>query len=148
MDTKELSEAAVEFNCILKHFSKDIIKKIPNDLTTFLKEIESKTYKFKFDKRKKLKEQNLKLETRGLIALVYRDYLCNQEERIKYQKKCREHIMKKELEKIEKYNPDNIFKKQQFIEKPAQDNIQIIETKKENVFKRIFLKLKMFFKKQ
>ena len=46
MITKELSEAAVEFNCILKNASKDVVEKIPSEFITFLKSIESKTYKF------------------------------------------------------------------------------------------------------
>ena len=130
MVTKELSEAAVEFNCILKNASREVREKIPSEFITFLKSIESKTYKFKYDKRKSLKEQELKLETRGLIALVYQDYLCDEEKKKQYLKKCSERMLKKELEKREKYNPDNLFKnrnEKQFIQDIENKNIDIIE---------------------
>ena len=81
MVEKELSEAAVEFNCILNYISEDIKKKIPDKFLNFLKDIQSQTYTFKYDISKKLNEQNLKPITRGLIALVYRDYICDENEK-------------------------------------------------------------------
>ena len=84
MVTKELSEAAVEFNCILSNASPEIIKKIPKSFINFMKDIASTTYKFDYDKSKKLNEQTLKLETRGLISLVYSDYICNDKEKEEY----------------------------------------------------------------
>lgn len=81
MVTRELSEAAVEFNCILENSSKNIIEKIPTKFLDFMKDIASKTYEFNYDKSKSLNEQNLKPETRGLIALVYQYYICNDEQK-------------------------------------------------------------------
>lgn len=148
MVTKELSEAAVEFNCILKNASKDVREKIPSEFITFLKSIESKTYKFKYDKRKSLKEQELKLETRGLIALVYQDYLCDEEKKKQYLKKCSERMLKKELEKREKYNPDDLFKSRrtnQSQENVKEENLDITVQEKDSWFKKVFSKLKKFF---
>ena len=76
MVTKDLSEAAVEFKSILENCSDDIVNKIPTNFLKFIDKIASKTYKFNYDKTKSLIEQNLKSETRGLIALVYQDYIC------------------------------------------------------------------------
>lgn len=150
MVTKELSEAAVEFNCILKNATKDVKEKIPNEFITFLKNIESKTYKFKYDKTKTLKEQNLKAETKGLIALVYQDYLCDEEKRKKYLKKCNERMLEKELEKRKKYNPDDLFKTQkekQFIQDVDHKNIDSIIPQKESWFKKIFNKIKSLYRR-
>ena len=61
MVTKELSEAAVEFNSILEYTSEDLKNKIPKKFLDFLQSIQSKTYKFEYDKTKKLDEQKLKL---------------------------------------------------------------------------------------
>ena len=111
MVTKELSEAAVEFNCILNNASPEIIRKIPKSFISFMKNIASKTYKFDYDKSKKLNEQILKPETRGLISLVYSDYICNNKEKEKYINKCQKYLKIKEQEAREKYNSDNLFKK-------------------------------------
>ena len=135
MVTKELSEAAVEFNCILENSSKTIIEKIPIKFLNFMKEIASKTYEFNYDKSKSLNEQNLKPETRGLIALVYQDYLCDEEKKKQYLKKCSERMLKKELEKREKYNPDDLFKsrkKNQSQENVKEENLDITVQEKDS----------------
>ena len=111
MSTKELSEAAVEFNCILNNASPEIIKKIPKSFIDFMKNIASTTYKFDYDKSKKLNEQTLKPETRGLLSLVYSDYICNDKEKEEYINKYQNYLRIKEQEAKEKYNPDNLFKK-------------------------------------
>lgn len=84
MEMKELSEAAVEINSIFENMSSEMLNKIPKKLQNFFREIASKTYKFEYDKNKTLEEQSLKLKTKGIIALIYRDYICNQEERKDY----------------------------------------------------------------
>ena len=110
MVTKELSEAAVEFNSILEYTSEDLKNKIPKKFLDFLQSIQSKTYKFEYDKTKKLDEQKLKPKTRGLIALVYQDYICNEAEKEEYIQKSQKLIKQIEESKREKYNPNDIFK--------------------------------------
>lgn len=152
MVTKELSEAAVEFNCILNNTSPEIIKKIPKSFISFMKNIASTTYKFDYDKSKKLNEQNLKPETRGLISLVYSDYICNDKEKKEYINKCQNHLKIKEKEAREKYNPDNLFKnskaKTQNLENTTiTEETAIVEYKKKNFIQKIFDKIKNLFKK-
>ena len=147
MVTRELSEAAVEFNCILENSSKNIIEKIPTKFLDFMKDIASKTYEFKYDKSKSLNEQNLKPETRGLIALVYQDYICNDEKKKEYIRKSRLFANKMEDLKREKYNPDNIFKKQEQLkntEEVMKNEVAMIEYK-ESIFKRFINRIKSIF---
>ena len=79
MISKELSEAAVEINSIFENMSIDLLNKIPKNLQDFFCKIASTTYTFNYDKFKTLKEQNLKPETQGIIALIYSNYLCPKE---------------------------------------------------------------------
>lgn len=148
MVTKELSEAAVEFNCILENSSKTIIEKIPTKFLEFIKNIESKTYEFNYDKSKSLNEQNLKPETRGLIALVYEKYICNDDERRVYIKKCQSVMEEQERLKREKYNPNDLFNKEDknIIEK-SKNEVQIKVYKKENFLQKIIKNVKKLFKK-
>lgn len=149
MISRELSEAVVEFNCILANSSKEIIKKIPTKFLNFLKSIESNTYKFEYDRSKSLNKQELKPETRGLIALVYQDYICNDEERKEYIEKCKVIMEENENIKRKKYNPNDIFKKadnkQEIsnIEKPLNN----ITEYKENIFQKILKLIKKIIKK-
>lgn len=152
MVTKELSEAAVEFNCILNNSSQEIINKIPKKFIDFMQSIASSTYTFDYDKSKKLNEQKLKPETRGLISLVYQDYICNEEEKNNYIIKCRNYEDNKEKELREKYNPDNVFKNRNSSQKSIKDDISeeidMVEYKKKNFIQKIFGKIKCIFKRK
>lgn len=148
MVTKELSEAAVEFNSILEYTSEDLKNKIPKKFLDFLQSIQSKTYKFEYDKTKKLDEQKLKPKTRGLIALVYQDYICNEAEKEEYIQKSQKIIKQIEENKRKKYNPNDIFKDKKI--EPVKDTtnaVEIVEYK-ESVIKRIINKIKNIFTKK
>lgn len=96
MVTKELSEAAVEFNYILDNSSQELKNKISPKFIKYMRDIASTTYIFNYDNSKKLNEQKLKAETRGLIALVYQDYICTEEEKNDYIIKCKNYKFEKE----------------------------------------------------
>ena len=152
MVTKELSEAAVEFNCILNNASPEIIRKIPKSFISFMKNIASTTYKFDYDKSKKLNEQILKPETRGLISLVYSDYICNNKEKEEYINKCQNYLRIKEQEAREKYNFNNLFEKSkvktQNIENATiTEETAMVEYKEKNFMQKVFEKIKYLFKK-
>lgn len=151
MVTKELSEAAVEFNCILDNSSQEIIDKIPQKFIEFMKNIASTTYKFNYDKSKKLNEQDIKPETRGLISLVYQDYICSEDEKKDYILKCKNYEIKKEEELREKYNPDNVFKNRKKLQNTMDNEVvkenAIIEYKEKNFIQKIFDKIKQLFKR-
>ena len=148
MVTKELSEAAVEFNSILEYTTEDLKNKIPKKFLDFLQSIQSKTYKFEYDKTKKLDEQKLKPKTRGLIALVYQDYICNEAEKEEYIQKSQKLIKQIEESKREKYNPNDIFKDKKIEnDKDTTNTVEIVEYK-ESIIKRIIRKIKNIFTKK
>lgn len=148
MVTKELSEAAVEFNSILEYTSEDLKNKIPKKFLDFLQSIQSKTYKFEYDKTKKLDEQKLKPKTRGLIALVYQDYICNEAEKEEYIQKSQKLIKQIEESKREKYNPNDIFKDKKIEnDRDTTNTVEIVEYK-ESIIKRIIRKIKNIFTKK
>jgi len=148
MVTKELSEAAVEFNRILEYTSEDLKNKIPKKFLDFLQSIQSETYKFEYDKTKKLDEQKLKPKTRGLIALVYQDYICNEAEKEEYIQKSQKLIKQIEESKREKYNPNDIFKDKKIDnDKDTTNTVEIVEYK-ESIIKRIIRKIKNIFTKK
>lgn len=148
MVTKELSEAAVEFNSILEYTSEDLKNKIPKKFLDFLQSIQSETYKFEYDKTKKLDEQKLKPKTRGLIALVYQDYICNEAEKEEYIQKSQKLIKQIEESKREKYNPNDIFKDKKIEnDRDTTNTVEIVEYK-ESIIKRIIRKIKNIFTKK
>lgn len=154
MVSKELSEAAVELNVILENTAPELVSKIPKKFIAFLKEIASKNYIFKYDNTKSLEEQEIQPKTKGLLALIYKDFLCDSQEKQEYINHISLVTEKIEQRKREKYNPDNIFnnKKNDNIQENNNKDIsigmQIVEYK-EPVLKRIVNKILEFlhFKK-
>ena len=95
MVSKELSKAAVEINSIFDNMTSEALEKIPEEFRKFLKRIASKTYVFQYDKTKRLEKQNLLPKTKGVLALIYKDFLCNEEERQEYIKTCKKVLVEK-----------------------------------------------------
>lgn len=110
MVTKEFAEASAEINEILKYMPKEEIEKIPSKLREFFKEVSSKDYVTNINPDLPLDEQQIKEKTKDIIALIYRNYWCSEEERKELDQKLIENDRKFEEELREKYNPDNIFK--------------------------------------
>ena len=101
------------------------------------------------DYTKTINDQELLHETRVILSLIYRDYICTAEKRNSLIKSDKEDLERIENELREKYNPDNLFKKKKDTEDtniPKEENA-IIEVKKGNIFRRILNKIKAFFRK-
>ena len=139
MVTKELSKAVTEVNIILENSTSDVKNRIPHTFKKFLKDIEDKTYTFKYDTNKRLNEQKISNLTRGIIACIYKDYLCKDREG--YLKELDFKLRKQDVERKAKNNVDSIFKQ----EKKNNKLIVIEEPKAENVFTRSLKKIKSFF---
>lgn len=147
MVTKELSRAATEVNIILENSTSDVKNRIPHTFKKFLKDIEDKTYTFNYDTNKRLNEQKISNLTRGIITLIYKDYLCKDREG--YLEKLQIDLLKQDKIRQEKYNLDNIFSNKSYDNNinDSKDEVALVEIKNEvwykkilNFFKRIFLK--------
>lgn len=110
MVTKEFAEASAEINEILKYLPKEEVEKIPSKLREFFKEVSSKDYVTNINPNMPLDKQQIKEKTKDIIALIYRNYWCSEEERKELDQKLIENDKNFEEELREKYNPDNIFK--------------------------------------
>lgn len=142
MSLIELSEVAVEFNAILENMTSDIVNKIPVYIKKFFRNISSKTYKFEYDKSKKLNDQKIKLKTKALIAIIYKDYIAEGEEKLEYDKKCIKIFAKNEND----FKVDKIFDKRN----PSIENNQvhlIVKQDKNSWYKRLFNFLVKYIKR-
>ena len=160
-----MSEVAVEVSCILQKFPVSFKKKIPQDFFEFINSVKSTTYTFIYDESKLLNEQNIKSETKGVIAYIYENFCCSDEEKKQYQKKCREFEYQKQENARNKYNVDNIFKNTKYTvnttsnintenkvldnsninEVSKEKNLGIVEYKKETWYHKIIKKFLELF---
>lgn len=138
---QDFSKVAVEVNSIMENMSIEILKKIPEKVQNLFKENASKTYTFSYDKTKSLEEQEIMDKTRGVIALLYRDYICDENEKKEFNSKYIQYINEKEEEKRKLYGEDIIFKKvKNNIETCTSNKLTVVE-KKESLIKVIFNKI-------
>lgn len=109
--TIEYQNALAEVEAILKLMPKDMLNKIPNSFLNFIEQKKSKTYIPNLNMELSLNEQILLNETRAILSLIYRSYLCNSEEKRKLKIDDSIELAKKQIELNKKYSYENLFKK-------------------------------------
>ena len=141
-------EAFAEVLEVIKNSNQRILEKIPKKFITFLNENKDNNYIVKIDFTDENWDDSIKQETQAILALIYRDYIVSQEERARLLTEEKEEQSRIENELREKYNPDNLFKKQDQVkntEEVMTEEVAMVEYK-ESIFKRFINKIKSIFK--
>ncbi len=133
---------------ILNHTDKKIVEKIPQKFIDFLFENADKDYIPNINFYDENWEKFIQEDTQAILALLYRDYIVSEDEKIELLNEEQEERLKQEGEQREKYNPDNIFKKKNLEKKIQTDNVQLIEIKETSWFKKILNKILNFFERK
>lgn len=76
-----INRALSEVYIILRYSDSSLINKIPLKFISMVNKFKDPCYKIQLDETKSLNEQKLLPETRQILALIYRDYLCDEKER-------------------------------------------------------------------
>lgn len=127
--------------------------KIPNELVEMFRKEKDKETTKKLSLDIPIEEQNLNDETWNLIALLYLEYLCEDEEEKKELEKIYEENDRKYMQEIkEKYDPDKIFKEREKARNERKNktkeeiqNLPILKTK-ENIIQKIIKFINKLFK--
>ena len=152
--TRAYSEAAVEVLDILDHTAIEKVNLIPTKFINYLKENAANDYEANLDYSKPINEMNIKIETKGILGTICRNWWWNVEQKQEYARLIKEKELKQQEELREKYNPD-IFndiraKKEQTTETIQQensaDNTASMVEYKESFFTKFINKIKNIFK--
>lgn len=125
-------------------YNMELYNEIPKSFIDLIDSNRDTQYKVNIDYSKSINEQELQKGTRVLLSLIYRDYLCSEEERQILIKKDKEELKKIEEELREKYNPDNLFKNKK---ENKEENLQMIKIEQVNFWTKFINKIKSLFKK-
>lgn len=148
MTNEELNQVAVEMNCIFDNLDKETLKKIPISFRNFFGDFSSENTTFKYDITKKLSNQNLSPKTKGMLAFIYRNYLCTEIEKKQYDMTYKIKLKELEEKKKELYNIDNIFEKRKSkIKYEYEENLPTLYSP-EPFYKKLLNKLINLFKKR
>lgn len=143
---REYLEAFTEINEIFKLMPKELINKIPKEFREMISEERDKRYLPNI--KEPLEKCNLKNETIIILGLIYRDFLCNSDEKKKLQEKDARELKEIQVEIAnemrEKYNPDNLFKNK--TEKKSEsifnEETSMTVIQKERWYRKIFNMIK------
>ena len=147
---EELSaEVATEVIQVLYNSDSSIICKIPYRIIEVLQEkSEESEKKVNFKENTELKDQDISEESKAILSILYRDYICSEEEKIEVNKVFENNQKQYEEFQREKYNPDKIFEQDNKIKvnNTVVEN-SLIEIPKDKWYVVLFNKIKSIFKK-
>lgn len=109
--TLEYENALSEIDSILKLMPENLLIKIPKSFLYFIEQRKSKSYIANFNNEVPLYEQNMLKETRIMLSLIYRSYLCDYKLAKKLKIDDVIELKKNQIEINKKYKYENIFKK-------------------------------------
>lgn len=140
------SKAYVEVLELLKCFSIEQVKKIPETkLKVFLK-FRDENYRYKVDETKSFFEQDMMPETKAIFTILFEDYWATDEQKRVLKQKEKEVFEELEDKKRNLYNPNDLFKNKKVneVEKYIKNtNITLLNEKWYNKILRV---LKNIFK--
>ena len=142
-------EAFVEISEIFKLMPNIMLDKIPNKFKQIIENEKSTTYTSNI--KEPLEQCILKEETIIVLSLIYRDFLCDKEEKARLQYRDAQKIKEAENELRERYNTDNIFKNKVKTNidntTETRKNLSLVKYEEDKWYKKIFSIIKRIFKR-
>lgn len=141
------AKALKEVYVVLENSEESIQEKISENFKIFIIYNMDKEYDPNIDFANPHWEDTIMEETQQILAIIYRDYLVTKEEREKLLEEESEEEKRIEQELREKYNPDNIFKKNKEKDKSNDNNTSMIKIEEIKWYKKFINKILSLFKK-
>ena len=143
-----INQSFSEVYDIILHLEKELYNKIPQKFIQAIEQNRDADYEFNIDYSKNINEQKLLPDTRVLLSLIYRDYLCSSEERQKLIEKDKIELKQYEKNLQEKYNTENLYKNKNTSNIKENTGFKPVsmEQYKESVIKKIINRIKSIFR--
>lgn len=146
-----INQAFTEVYDVINHMEIEMQEKIPKKFIDLIRENRDLDYKLNINYKEDIKKQLLK-ESKVILSLIYRDFLCSKEKKEKLLQLDLEEIRREEKILSEKYEIDFEKRKKEKIEKTIektkeQDEKLPIKVEKEKWYKKISEFLKRLFKR-
>lgn len=104
-----IGKVAVEILTIIDLFESNLKEKIPKSFIENLNQAKSEDYIFNYDYSKTLDEQNILPETKGFIAYIYSNFICNENQKKEFFDIYHKRQYELEMEKKKKFEQKNAF---------------------------------------
>lgn len=140
------AKAYTEVIEIINHFSEEEYKKIPKEKIEYYENNKDKNYIFKIDPNIDLDKQNISKKAYSILVSLFRDYFATDIQKQILDDLLMQNEQKLEEEKLIKYNPNEIFRKDKNSKEKIEE-VSLIIVEKEKWYKKIFNYFKNIFKK-
>lgn len=139
-------DAFSEVDAILNIMPSNLYNKIPLKFRQMISEYKNNSYNPRIEEP--VENFELKDESKIILSLIYRDFLCSDEEKERLKARDAQKLQEEEEQLREKYNPDNIFnnRKAENVE-AVTEPVAMVEYK-ESFFTRILNRIKNIFRRK
>lgn len=126
---------------IINNFEPGLYRKVPDKLINFLYNNRNEDYVVKIDLNQSINDQNILVETRALLAIIYRDFICSKEKKIQLIEEDEKYFQENAKKIDDLFNKNKLSKD---IEIQVNEDKQVIIakesffTKVKNIIRRIF----------
>lgn len=120
---------------ILKYFPEEEFNKIPKEKIKYYEDNMDTSYEFSIDPDDDLEDQDISPEANAILVSIFQDYFASEEQKEKLNKILDYNEREAERIKREKYNPENIFKKEETLVEEKTEETALVESK-DNFFVR------------
>lgn len=143
----EYAKAFSQVLYILENMDKSLVNKIPKKVIEVLKENTIEEADNKLEYTGDIKELNLDSKACAVLAIIYLNCLCSQEEKEEYMKVLQENDKLYQDIENNKLGFDDVFSnKSENEDNNVVQSTDMIEQKEENIFVKVINKIKKFFK--
>ena len=141
-------QAFSEIDEILKIMPLNLLEKIPTKFKEMIKKEKSTEYRPEI--KEPIENYQLKEETIIILALIYRNFLCDKEKKEELKLRDAQRIKEAEEAIRQKYNPDDVFKNKRTedtINEKNSEEKSLVVLQEEKWYKKIFNIIKKLFRR-
>ena len=144
------SKVYTDISIIISMMPMEMREKISKGFINFIEKNKDINYNSNINPKVPLNKQSINKETKEMLGIIYRDYLCDNEKRRELLHQEQNELKRYEEHQRELYNPDNIFKNRNNVSDEEKEKIEEVSlvVHKENIIKKIINKIKQFFAKK
>lgn len=137
-------QAFNDLSVIFTMMPKSMFNKINKKFIEFIENNKDSSYISNINPYQPLNKQHLEETTDVLLAIIYKDYLCDNQDQSIFKNQDIKGLEELKIPEEEKY--DMKFKKNNTSKVNIKESVQLQAYKKENIFSNILYKVKNFFK--
>lgn len=118
------SKVYADISIIINMMPDEMRQKISKGFINFIENNKDINYSSSINPNIPINKQNISKETKEILGIIYRDYLCDKQKQIELLNKEQDELKSYAEKQRELYNPDNIFKK---VDKDRTPNTEALE---------------------